>query len=76
MADVTYEIVEYDGGWAYKLGDTISQRYPTRESAMINAEQAAGDQQARRNADDKIGDDRKIQGQDDGPRDLDNPTPS
>ena len=25
MTHVTYEIVEHDGGWAYKLGDVLSE---------------------------------------------------
>src|SRR5690606_1202897 len=29
MPDVTYEVVEHDGGWAYKVGDVISETYPT-----------------------------------------------
>ena len=27
MAHVTYEIVEHDGGWAYKLGDVFSEPF-------------------------------------------------
>jgi hypothetical protein len=50
MTEAPYEIIEHDGGWAYTIGGVISQRYPTREAALINAEQAAGDQQARQRA--------------------------
>ena len=25
MTEVTYTIVEHDGGWAYKVGDTFSE---------------------------------------------------
>jgi Uncharacterized protein conserved in bacteria (DUF2188) len=34
MADVTYEIVEHDGGWAYRLGDVYSETFPTRDQAV------------------------------------------
>mgnify|MGYP006211561437 CR=1 FL=1 len=27
MAHVTYRIVEHDGGWAYKLGDSFSETF-------------------------------------------------
>ncbi len=41
MAHVTYEIVEHDGGWAYKVGDVFSETFPTRAAAEEAAEQAA-----------------------------------
>jgi hypothetical protein len=34
MSYVTYRIVEYDGGWAYKVGDVFSETFPSRESAQ------------------------------------------
>ena len=33
MARVTYAVVEHDGGWAYKVGGTYSETYPSREAA-------------------------------------------
>lgn len=33
MAHVTYEVVEHDGGWAYRLGDVFSETFPSREEA-------------------------------------------
>jgi hypothetical protein len=69
MTEAPYEIIEHDGGWAYTIGGVISQRYPTREAAMINAEQAAGDQQARQRA-------HKDSESPDGPRDSDTPSPT
>jgi hypothetical protein len=33
MAHVTYEVVEHDGGWAYKLGDVFSETFASREEA-------------------------------------------
>jgi hypothetical protein len=34
MARVVYEIVEHDGGWAYKLGDVFSETFANREEAV------------------------------------------
>ena len=44
LATVTYEIVEHDGGWAYKVGDTFSETYATRERAVAAAQMAADEQ--------------------------------
>jgi hypothetical protein len=44
MADVTYEIVEHDGGWAYKLGDVFSEPFPTRDDALRAAQIVAREQ--------------------------------
>ena len=34
MTDITYRIVEHDGGWAYKLGDVFSETFPDHDAAM------------------------------------------
>lgn len=44
MADITYQIVPHDNGWAYKLGDTLSEPYATPEQAMDRARDAASRQ--------------------------------
>jgi hypothetical protein len=44
MADITYEIVEHDGGWAYKLGETLSETYRSRQEALMGAKSAASRQ--------------------------------
>ncbi len=44
MTHVTYEVVEHDGGWAYKVGDVFSERFPTREEAHEAAARAAAEQ--------------------------------
>jgi len=44
MAYLTYEIVPHDGGWAYKLGDTLSETYVHREDAVEGARSAASRQ--------------------------------
>jgi hypothetical protein len=45
MARVTYAIVEHDGGWAYRVGGTFSETYPSREAAHFAACRAALEQQ-------------------------------
>ena len=41
MAKVRYEIVEHDGGWAYKVGDVFSEAFPSHADALAAAEIAA-----------------------------------
>ena len=45
MSKVTYEIVEHDGGWAYKVGDVFSETFPTHDAALVAARRAAQEQQ-------------------------------
>jgi len=45
MTKVTYQIVEHDGGWAYKLGDVFSETFRSREAALEAAKAAASEQQ-------------------------------
>lgn len=45
MTRVTYEIVEHDGGWAYKAGDVFSEPFPSRDAAVDAARMAASEQQ-------------------------------
>lgn len=33
MADQSYEIIEKDGGWAYKTGSEVSRAFKSREEA-------------------------------------------
>lgn len=44
MAAITYQIVPHDNGWAYKLGDTLSEPYATAEQAMARARNVAARQ--------------------------------
>jgi hypothetical protein len=46
MVHVTYEVVEHDGGWAYKVGDVFSETFPTREAALETAKRVAAEQRA------------------------------
>ncbi|WP_193337613.1 DUF2188 domain-containing protein [Devosia beringensis] len=45
MAHVTYDIVEHDGGYAYKVGDVFSETFPTHQAAHDAAAAAAQRQQ-------------------------------
>ena len=46
MSEVTYEIVEHDGGWAYKVGPTFSETFPTHDEALAGC--APGSRRATR----------------------------
>jgi hypothetical protein len=41
MSPTTFRIVPRDGGFAYRLGDTLSENYPTRDLAEAAARDAA-----------------------------------
>lgn len=43
MTRVVYEVVEHDGGWAYKLGDVFSEAFSSREEATEAARIVAGE---------------------------------
>src|SRR6516162_563244 len=45
MPNITYEIVEHDGGWAYKVDGTFSETFPTHSEALAAAEVAATEQE-------------------------------
>jgi hypothetical protein len=45
MAEVTYEIVQHDGGWAYKVDGVFSEPFPTHAAALDAARAAAEEQQ-------------------------------
>jgi len=44
MTRITYEVVEHDGGWAYRVDGTYSETFPTHAAARAAAERAAGEQ--------------------------------
>lgn len=44
MSKVTYEIVEHDGGWAYRVAGVFSETFPDHESARKAAKRAAVEQ--------------------------------
>ena len=44
MTRITYEIVEHDGGWAYRVGGVFSEAFPSHDLARKAAERAAKEQ--------------------------------
>jgi hypothetical protein len=44
MAKITYQIVQHDGGWAYRVDETYSETFPSHDSARKAAEHAAKEQ--------------------------------
>jgi hypothetical protein len=46
MIQVTYRIVEHDGGWAYRLGDTYSETFRTHDDARAAAVRVSREQRA------------------------------
>jgi hypothetical protein len=44
MTKITYEIVEHDGGWAYRADGVFSETFPSHDLARKAAERAAKEQ--------------------------------
>ena len=44
MTKVTYEIIEHDGGWAYRVDGTFSEPFPSHDAAFQAARRAAVEQ--------------------------------
>jgi hypothetical protein len=44
MYEVTYEIVEHDGGWAYKVDGVFSEAFASHAAALKAAQAAAAEQ--------------------------------
>jgi len=44
MAKIIYEVVEHDGGWAYKVDGVFSETFPSHDMARKAAERAAHEQ--------------------------------
>ena len=44
MVKVIYEIVEHDGGWAYRVNGVYSETFPSHDGARKAAERAAQEQ--------------------------------
>ena len=44
MSAIHYEIVEHDGGWAYKVGDVFSETFRDHDHALRAAKDAAARQ--------------------------------
>ena len=45
MPNVVYEIVQHDGGWAYKVNGVFSEPFPTHAEALAAAQVAAAEQE-------------------------------
>ncbi len=43
---IIYEVVRHDGGWAYRVGETYSEAFPSHDAAHQAAERAAAEQLA------------------------------
>jgi hypothetical protein len=44
MSKIVYEIVEHDGGWAYKADGVFSETFPSHDVARRAAERVAQEQ--------------------------------
>jgi hypothetical protein len=44
MTKITYEIVEHDGGWAYRVDGVFSETFASHDLARRAAERAAREQ--------------------------------
>jgi hypothetical protein len=44
MTMLVYHIVQHDGGWAYKVGDSFSETFQTHNLARAAADSAAREQ--------------------------------
>jgi hypothetical protein len=44
MSRIVYQIVEHDGGWAYKVDGVFSEPFTSHEAALAAAKRAAGEQ--------------------------------
>jgi hypothetical protein len=44
MVHVTYQIVQHDGGWAYRACGVFSEPFPSHDEARRAAERAAREQ--------------------------------
>jgi hypothetical protein len=44
MTKIIYEIVEHDGGWAYRVDGAFSETFATHDEARRAAERAATEQ--------------------------------
>lgn len=46
MTKLVYEVVEHDGGWAYRVDGVYSETFPSHDDARRAAERAAQEQLA------------------------------
>ena len=46
MSKIIYQIVQHDGGWAYRVDETFSETFASHDQAREAAERAAREQAA------------------------------
>jgi hypothetical protein len=44
MNTLTYQVIQHDGAWAYRAGETISETFPSHAAARAAADLAAAEQ--------------------------------
>ena len=44
MTTIRYEVVEHDGGWAYRVDGVYSEAFPSHDAALKAARAAAAEQ--------------------------------
>jgi Uncharacterized protein conserved in bacteria (DUF2188) len=44
MTKIVYEVVEHDGGWAYRVDGVFSETFPSHDLARQAADRAANEQ--------------------------------
>ncbi|GJE57799.1 MULTISPECIES: DUF2188 domain-containing protein [Methylobacterium] len=44
MSEITYHVIEHDGGYAYKVGGTFSETFASHDEALDAARIAAAEQ--------------------------------
>ncbi len=44
MTRLQYRIVQHDGGWAYRVGDSFSEPFPSKDAALAAARRAVAEQ--------------------------------
>jgi hypothetical protein len=44
MSHVVYQVVEHDGGWAYRSDGVYSETFPSRDAALKAAQRVAREQ--------------------------------
>ncbi|MBB3998460.1 DUF2188 domain-containing protein [Aureimonas pseudogalii] len=45
MTEIHYQIVQHDGGWAYKVGDVFSETFRSHDDALAAAKDASSRQE-------------------------------
>jgi Uncharacterized protein conserved in bacteria (DUF2188) len=45
MSDITYEVIQHDVGWAYKVNGVFSEPFATHAEALAAAQAAAAEQE-------------------------------